>query len=153
MGGKNIRVEDTYVQGEGYYPHRKTVVTGKNTELARTEGRHNTLHLVEYFASETYPSETPDDITFKNCVIENIHALLHYFADDSWRLHKGAYLKNYTLENVRFTDLKGASKPQASVEHPLTVTLKNVTAEFVSDAPAKQLFMLSENANTTVIEE
>ena len=153
MGGRNIRVEDTYVYGQGYYPHRKTIVKGKNNELPRTEGRHNTYHLVEYFASETYPSEMPDDITFKNCVIENIHALLHYYADDSWRLHKGAYLKSYTLENVRFTDLKGASKPQASEKMPLTVVLKNVTAEFVDEAPVKELFSLSEMKNTVIIGE
>lgn len=153
MGGQNIRVEDTYVHGEGYYPHRKTIVTGKNTELGRTEGRHNTLHLVQYFASDTYPSSEPDDITFKNCVVENIHALLNYQADDLWKLHKGAYLKNYTLENVRFVDLKAPSKPLASAEHPLTVTLKNVSADFVESAPVKQLFMLSENSNTTIVEE
>ena len=152
IGGKNIRVEDTYAYGPGYYPHRKTVVKGKGEELPRTEGRHNTLHLVEYFASEMFPS-TEADITFKNCVIENAHAVLHYFADDVPKLHSGAHLTKFTLENVRFTDLKGTSKPQASEKEPLTVVLKNVTAEFVDEAPVKQLFKLDECRNTNIVEE
>ncbi len=152
IGGQNIRVEDTYAYGPGYYPHRMTVVKGKGIELPRTEGRHNTLHLVTYFASETFPSTT-DDITFKNCVIENAHAVLHYFADDVSMLHSGAHLTKFTLENVRFTDLKGASKPQASEKEPLTVILKNVTAEFIDEAPVKQLFKLDECLNTVIVEE
>ena len=153
IGGVGITVEDCHVYGPGYYPHRMTVVKGKNNELPRTEGRHNTLHLVEYFASETYPSDVTADITFKNCVIENAHAVLHYFADDAPKLQSGTHLTKFTLENVRFTDLKGASKPQASEKEPLTVILKNVTAEFVDEAPVKQLFKLDESRNTTVIEE
>ena len=62
-------------------------------------------------------------------------------------------MKSYTLENVRFTDLKGASKPQASEKMPLTVVLKNVTAEFVDEAPVKELFSLSEMKNTVIIGE
>lgn len=153
IGGKNIRVEDTYVYGPGYYPHRKTVVKGKNDELPRTEGRHNTLHLVEYFASETYPSTVPADITFKNCVIENAHAVLHYFADNTKALHSGTHLVKFTLENVRFTDLKAPSKPEASAEEPLTVVLKNVNAGFTDDASVKQLFLLGENSHTVIVEE
>jgi hypothetical protein len=129
-----------------------TVVKGKNDELPRTEGRHNTYNLVEYFASVTFPSG-PADITFRNCAVDNIHAVLHYYADNVRMLHSGAHLTSVTLENVRFTDLKGASRPQASSEEPLTVTLKNVTAEFTDEAPIKQLFNLGECRNTTVIEE
>ena len=29
IGGVNIRIEDMYAYGPGYYPHRKTVVKGK----------------------------------------------------------------------------------------------------------------------------
>ncbi len=152
IGGQNIRVEDMYAYGPGYYPHRMTVVKGKGIELPRTEGRHNTGCLVEYFASETYPSSAAD-ITFKNCVIENIGIALHYFADDVPMLHSGAHLTGFTLENVRFTDLRGTSKPQASADEPLTVTLKNVTAEFVNEAPVKQLFKLEECLNTVIVEE
>ena len=152
IGGIGIRVEDTYVYGPGYYPHRMTVVKGKNSELPRTEGRHNTYHLVEYFASETFPS-APADITFKNCVVENIHAALHYFADESKMLHKGAYLESFTLENVRFTDLKGASKPEASDTLPLKVVLKNVTYGFVDEAPVKELFSKENMKNTVITEE
>ena len=153
MGGVGIRVEDTYVHGPGYYPHRVTVVKGKNDELPRTEGRHNTLHLVEYFASETYPSSVPADITFKNCVIENAHAILHYFADNSKALHSGTYLGKFTLENVRFTDLKAPSKPEGSAKVPLTVRMKNVSLEFMETATDKVPFIINENSNITLIEE
>ena len=35
IGGVNIHIEDVYAYGPGYYPHRRTVVQGKNLELPR----------------------------------------------------------------------------------------------------------------------
>ena len=152
IGGKNIRVEDTYVYGPGYYPHRVTVVKGKGDELPRTEGRHNMFHLVEYFASATFPSSAAD-ITFKNCVVENAAALLRYHADNMSNLHAGAHLTKFTLENVKFTDLKHPSRPIACAEEPLVVIMKNTTVEFTEDASIKEPFILGEDSFVTVITE
>ena len=152
MGGKNIRVEDTYVHGPGYYPHRVTVVKGKGDELPRTEGRHNMLHLVEYFASVTFPSDEAD-ISFKNCVIEDAEALLRYHAGNVSNLHAGTPLVRLTLENVKITDLKRTSRPLASADAPLTVVMKNTTVEFTPDAPIKEPFTLWDNSYVTVINE
>ena len=104
IGGLNIRVEDMYAYGPGYYPHRKTVVLGKNKELPREQGRHNLIQLVDYFASTNYPFP-PSDIHFKNCVIDNAQGILWYRADTG-TLQSGSHLGTLTLENVCFTDLK-----------------------------------------------
>lgn len=151
IGGKNIRVEDTYAYGPGYYPHRKTIVKGKNNELPREEGRHNLLHTVVYFASTNYP-DAPSDIHFKNCVIENALDILAYTAD-SGTLQSGTHLSEFTLENVRFTDLKESSVPMANADEPLTVRMSNVTVEFCESSSAKDAFIIKEGSNTTLITE
>ena len=151
IGGVGIRIEDTYAYGPGYYPHRKTVVKGKNDELPRTEGRHNMLCLVEYFASTNYPYVL-SDIHFKNCVVENIERILSYTADRG-PLQSGTHLGEFTLENVRFTDLKDSSVIMGNAEEPLTIRMKNVTADFVDEAKNKSAFMLDENSHAILIEE
>ena len=150
IGGVNIRVEDCYAYGPGYYPHRMTVVKGKNDELPREQGRHNTLWLVEYFASQNYPY-APSDIHFKNCVFDNIKGLFFYMADMN-PLQCGTHLGTLTLENVRFTDLKEAAVAVADEKEPLTVVMKNVSATFHESAASNQLIRLADMANTKVIE-
>jgi hypothetical protein len=127
------------------------VVRGKNDELPRTEGRHNTMNLVSYFASTNYPF-APSDICFKNCVFENILSPLKYTADRG-TLQSGTHLGRFVLENVKFTDIKEPSTIIGSAEEPLTVVLKNVTAEFADSATCKELFVLNENSFTTIISE
>ena len=151
IGGVNIRVEDTYAYGPGYYPHRKTVVKGKGVELPREEGRHNLLHTVVYFASTNYPF-VPSDIHFKNCLIENALDILGYMAD-SGPLQSGTHLGELTLENVRFTDLKTSSKPIGNADEPLTVRMKNVTAEFHESSQDTEAFSIEEGSNVTLIVE
>ena len=150
IGGVNIRVEDCYAYGPGYYPHCMTVVKGKNDELPREQGRHNTLWLVEYFASQNYPY-APSDIHFKNCVFDNIKGLFFYMADMN-PLQCGTHWGTLTLENVRFTDLKEAAVAVADEKEPLTVIMKNVSATFHESAASNQLIRLADMANTKVIE-
>lgn len=150
IGGVNIRVEDCYAYGPGYYPHRMTVVKGKNDELPREQGRHNTLWLVEYFASQNYPY-APSDIHFKNCVFDNIKGLFFYMADMN-PLQCGTHWGTLTLENVRFTDLKEAAVAVADEKEPLTVIMKNVSATFHESAASNQLIRLADMAKTKVIE-
>ena len=151
IGGVNIRVEDMYAYGPGYYPHRMTVVKGKNEELPRTEGRHNLLLLVDYFASINYPY-TPSNLHFKNCVIENAEGVLRYYADRG-DLQIGTHWGELTLENVRFTDLKHTSTPMANADEPLVIRMKDVSVEFHESATDRALFTLDENSHTTLIVE
>lgn len=151
IGGVNIRIEDMYAYGPGYYPHRMTVVKGKNTELSREAGRHDLLHTVVYFASTNYPY-TKSDIYFKNCVIENAKDILNYTADTG-PLQSGTHLGEFTLENVRFTDLKGTSVPLANADEPLTVRMKDVTVDFHESVTNAVPFTIRENSNTTLIVE
>ncbi|MBR2460632.1 MAG: hypothetical protein IKB34_05335 [Clostridia bacterium] len=151
IGGVQIHVEDCYAYGPGYYPHRMTVVKGKNDELPREEGRHDLLHTVVYFASQNYPY-APSDIHFKNCVIENAKDILNYAADRDV-LQKGTYLGEFTLENVRFTDLKETSAPVARADVPLTVRMKDVSLEFHESATDAKAFTIAKDANTTLIVE
>ena len=151
IGGVNVHVEDMYAYGPGYYPHRKTVVKGKNDELPRTEGRHNMIHLVEYFASTNFPYEA-SDLHFKNCVIESAERILSYTADIG-TLQSGTHLKEFTFENVKFTDLKDTSILIGCKDEPLTIRMKNFSAEFVEEAAGMVPFTLNENTYTTIVEE
>ena len=151
MGGTGIHVEDCYAYGPGYYPHRMTVVRGKNDELPRVEGRHNLLMLVDYFASTNYP-DVPSDLHFKNCVIENAEGVLFYQSDVG-PLQSGTHLGELTLENVRFTDLKKSSSPMASAKEPLTITMKNVSFCFTDSSNDSDLFALKDDAHTQLIIE
>ena len=151
IGGVNIHIEDTYAYGPGYYPHRRTVVQGKNLELPREAGRHNLLYVLDYFASIDYPY-TPSDIHFKNCIIENARDILEYQADTE-PIQVGAHLCEFTLENVRFTGLVNPSVPIANKDEPLTIKLKNVLFEFEDAEEQKEAFIIEENSNTTLIIE
>ena len=151
IGGVNIQVEDCYAYGPGYYPHRKTVVKGKNDELPREEGRHNTICMVDYFASKNYLYE-PSQISFKNCVFDNIEQIFWYEADRNL-LQLGTHWGELSMENVRFTDLKQTAVPRADKEEPLTVRMKNVMVSFVEGKEDEQLITLTDDSFTTVIEE
>lgn len=151
IGGIRIHVKDCYAYGEGYYPHRMTVVKGKNEELPREQGRHNTLFLVDYFANKNYP-EKPSDIHFEDCVFENIHSPLYYRADSSF-IQNGIYLGEFTLKNVRFTDLKEPSVPMATKDNPLKIVMENVSVHFQSPRGQKELFTVEENSFISVVKE
>ena len=151
MGGRNIYVENCYAYGGGYYPHRKTVVKGKNDELPRTQGRHNTLWLVDYFASQNYPDK-PSDMHFKDCVFENIDGVLAYQADSSC-IQNGTYLEELTFKNVRFTDIKKTSVPMAKREHPLTIVMKNVAFSLVEESGRKEMFEILEDSFVKIVDE
>lgn len=150
MGGVNVRVEDCYAYGPGYYPHRMTVVKGKNDELPREEGRHNTLWLVEYFSSRNY-LYAPSDIHFKDCAFDNIKGLCFYQADAN-PLQCGTRWGTLTLDNVRFSGLKESARPLAAKEQPLTVTMKNVSWNFHEAAFDKNLIELNDSVNTVIVE-
>ena len=78
--------------------------------------------------------------------------ILNYNADKG-RLQSGTHLGEFTLENVRFTDLKNTSAPMANKDEPLTIRMKNVIAEFHESATDSEPFTLEENCNTTLIIE
>ena len=151
MGGIDVHVEDCYAYGPGYYPHRMTVVKGKNDELPRTQGRHNSLWMVEFFASANYP-EVPSELHFKNCVFENIKGVFFYMAGMN-PLQCGTPWGKLTLENVRFTDLKEPATPWADKGHALTITLKNVSWTFDESVSHTDLIQLHDHSNTVIIEE
>lgn len=149
MGGVGILVENCYAFGPGYYPHRVTVVKGKGDELPREEGRHNSLNLVEYFASGNYPF-TPSEITFRNCSFDSICKVFYYRADSS-PLQCGTYWGSLTLENVSFRDLYGgAAVPIAKPDHPFTVHLRNVSVSFREGVAVPDLIAPNEHSFTTV---
>ena len=151
IGGVNIHIEDSYAYGDGFYPHRQTVVKGKGNELPREQGRHNLLYVLDYFASIDYPY-TPSDIHFKNCLIENAKGILNYKADTG-PIQWGTHLVELTFENVRFTGLCEASFPIANKDEPLTVKMNNVTVEFCEKATDKKAFILEDGSNTELITE
>lgn len=148
MGGVGITVENVYSYGPGYYPHRMTVVKGKNNELPREEGRHNTLRLVDYFASTNYPYQ-PSEMHFKNCLFEDLKAVLYYNADKG-PLQSGTHLGKLILENVKFTNLKETSKPMADEKEPLTVYMKNVSVEFDETSTDREMFTVTPDSHTTI---
>ena len=151
MGGVDILVENCYSYAPGYYPHRISVVKGKNQEMPREYGRHNTIAMLDYFASENYPFE-PSKIVFKDSQFDGLKCVLYYMADHS-NLQKGSYLGELVLDNVRFTDLREGSIPRAPQSVPATIRLKNTTFEYAKTCAVNTPFILEEGCNTTVIEE
>ena len=151
MGGLNIHVEDCYAYGDGYYPHRMTVVKGKNDELPREQGRHNSLWMVEYFSSQNYVEE-PSDLHFKNCVFDNIKGAFFYMADMN-PLQCGTRWGTLTLENVRFTDLKEASIPYLAEGTSLEIVMKNVTWNYHPSVEETELIRTHDHSYTTIIKE
>lgn len=131
IGGVRILVENCHVYGPGYYPHRLTIVKSRTEILPREAGRHNLLSLMIFFASDTFPAEEHSrDIVFRNLIVENAKHVLHYHADSAGDLQSGDRLRELTFENVRFVGLKHSSYVEASADEPLTVYLRDVTAEF-----------------------
>lgn len=151
MGGININVKNTTSKGPGYYPHRMTVVKGKNNELPREQGRHNTLALVDYFASTNYPFKA-SDIHFENCVFDDFERVLYYPADQD-SLHSGTHLGLFTFKNVVFNKVKYPAYIIESKEEPLTVILDNVKVSFDESSSFTELFVLDKDSNTTIIEK
>ena len=112
--------------GPGIYPHRCTVVRGKNDCLPREAGRHNSLCLMNYFSSATYPGKEPSRaILFKNCEVENAQRLLSYHAN-AGSLQRGTHLTELTLQDVRLKGIEAPSDVRADEKEPLTVTLCRV---------------------------
>ncbi len=131
IGGVNILVENCHVYGPGYYPHRMTIVKSKTEVLPREAGRHNLISLMIFFASESFPAqEHLHNIVFRNMIVENAGDVLYYHADSTGDLQSGDRLRELTFDNVRFTGLEKSSLVEGSAEEPLTVRLKDVTAEF-----------------------
>lgn len=149
IGGININIKNTRSYGPGYYPHRKTVVKGKNDELPREEGRHNTLSLVDYFASTNYPFR-PSDIHFENCIFDDFEEVLWYPSDQD-PLHSGSHLGLLTFDNVIFNRLKQPCHIVECKEEPLEIRLHNVTVNFDPSAERKELFTLDEDSTTKVV--
>ncbi len=129
IGGVHLLVEDCHIHGPGIWPHRKTVVRGRNNELPQNEGRHNTICVMIYFASiDTPDPESSHDIVFRNCRVDGVDRFLIYDTNDL--LETGTLLSDVTLENTTFTELKEPSYIRALPEAPLTVRMKNVSASF-----------------------
>ena len=139
IGGSHFLIENCYMWGPGVYPHRKTVVRGKNDVLPQNEGRHNLLSVVIYFASPSHPAGDSRDIVFKDCTIKNADRVLDYIADGG-PLMTGAYLSELEFDNVRFLNLLGSSVVKASKEHPLTITMRDCGVTFRENAESETAF-------------
>lgn len=151
MGGVDILVENCYSYGPGYYPHRKTIVKGKNDYLPREAGRHNTLCLVNYFASMNYPYKN-SEMTFKNCVFENLESVLRYRAGQG-PLQTGSFWGKLTLENVRFTDLSKSALTVAPSDVTFTVEQKNVSYSFGEGVETQTVYDIPEGSAVNIIGE
>ncbi|MBE6657437.1 MAG: hypothetical protein E7604_03235 [Ruminococcaceae bacterium] len=133
IGGVHILVEDCHIHGPGIWPHRKTVVRGRNDELPQNEGRHNTICVMIYFASIDTPDPEPShDIVFKNCRIEGVDTFLHYNHRDL--LSAGTHLTEVRLENVTFRDLNAPCYVLSPEDDPLHVHLHGVSVHFRENA-------------------
>ncbi len=150
IGGVHILVEDCYIHGPGVWPHRVSIVKGKNNELPRHMGRHNTCCVMIYFASIHYPDPEPShDIIFRNCNIDNVDRFLIYNPEDI--IERGTNLTGITLENINFTGLLAPSVACPPEEAPLTVHMKNVTASFRENALSDAGVFDETNPNINII--
>lgn len=158
-GGQHILVEDCRVFGPGIYPHTVTImkelgivgtqaVKDKSRLPGREAGRHNLICVWVHFASKDQPDKSPsEDIVFRNCTFENIDKFLVHRADFT-TIDTCAYLTDMRLENITARGVLTQSVVSASAEHPLTVTMKNVSA-YGRDGKPIELFS-EESPNLTV---
>ena len=146
IGGCRITVEDCELRGNGYYPHRMTIVKSKDEILPREAGRHNTICLVSYFASANFPFENSRDIVFRRCVMDNFDRLLAYRANTPY-LQMGTWLAEMTLEDVTIEGI-GATAPICTDDvQPFTLNLIRVK---VSGGCTAETLVSDEHGNTTV---
>jgi len=131
IGGVNIRIENCRIWGPGYYPHRLTVVKGRDNVLPRGEGRHNTLYFFEYFSSSIHPADCPTrGWAVENCSIEGIDRFLHYESGTEGSLHAGAPLTGMELRDLTIKDLAGASVLSPNRENPLEIKISGVSVSY-----------------------
>ena len=161
-GGQHILVENCRVSGPGIYPHTVTImkelgivgtpaVKDKSRLPGHEAGRHNLICVWVHFASKDQPDKSPsEDIVFRNCTFENIDKFLVHRADLS-TIDTCAYLTEMRLENIAARGVMTQSVVSASAEHPLTVTMKNVSA-YGRDGKPMKLFS-EESPNLTVVIE
>ncbi len=152
IGGVHLLVEDCNIHGPGIWPHRMTVVRGKNDELPQNEGRHNTVCVMVYFASVDNPDpESSHDIVFRNCRIDGVDTFLLYNPEDL--LERGTALTELKLENIAFTELLSPSYIVGDEQEPLTVYTKNVTVSY-RDPDENKIGLFHESSrNMTVVSE
>ncbi len=142
IGGKNVLIENCTAKGPGYFPHLLSVVKGPEFDFERTDGRHNTVSFLRFFASKYFESKEFADITVRNCTVKNIDRLMIYNVEEL--IQQGQILKEVTFENVTATGLKEPSPACSYKEFPLNIVLKNTVIEFDSGKEA-ELF-IRENA-------
>lgn len=130
IGGNNIFIENCNVWGPGYYPHRLTVVKGRDTKFERTDGRHNTLNFIEFFATRQFPNDVPSNITVKNCTVKGVDKIMNYNDGLELWYHEGQRFGEITFENVDFEDLEAPSFVRGNADEPIRINLKNVKASF-----------------------
>lgn len=129
IGGNDILIENSLVVGPGKYPHRKTIFVDKDHFLPISEGRHNTICLLIYFASMAFPTEKDsDNIVFRNIQVKDVDMFLVYNpnCNDLKYLQNGNDLVGVTLKNVSFEGLKYPSNFDNSNHKPLKIKLQNV---------------------------
>ncbi len=103
LGGKNILIKNSRIEGPCKYPHRVTTFKGKNCDLPDSEGRRNTNVFFCYFASDAYPMDS-ENIVIENCEISTVDRLL-YDSNDFSVFQSGGVLKEITFKNVKLVNL------------------------------------------------
>lgn len=140
VGGKDIKIENCHMYGPGYYPHRMSIVKGKNNYLPREQGRHNAYYAFIYFASPKFKDCEPHSISFKDCIIENIDGLMYYDCGNVAMLQGDSYLEKIDMENVKISGLLESSICNAKADLPLTINLKNVEVTFREGSKGNDAF-------------
>lgn len=145
IGGVNMLVENCRFYGPGIYPHRMTIVKNKDEILPITEGRHNTISLIIFFSSETFPPEYPScNWLFRNCSVEGIDTFLCYQEGSRYMLSSGSTLQSIRLENVDFKGIKATSPIECTQEHPLYIYMQNVTGDKIIDETNPNIHIINE---------
>ena len=151
LGGRNIIVKNTRLQGFGKYVHRYSIVKSRDEILPEEDGRRNTFFVFQFFGVESFSDFVAENIVFSNCEIDNVDGFLFYLSDSQENLHTGAPLKEIRLENVKITRLLGPSVVKANKKYPLRIILNNVTVDG-EDIKDSELFA-GKDKNTIIIYE
>lgn len=131
IGGIDILIENNEIEGPGYYPHLLSVVTGRERNFKRTDGRHNSICFIEYFSTRMFDCSKPSqNIVVRNCSVKNVDRLMNYKCNFEPYYHEGMPLKDITFENMEITGLVDTSVIIGDEDNIVRINFNNVKASF-----------------------
>ncbi|MDP4133081.1 MAG: glycosyl hydrolase family 28 protein [Bacillota bacterium] len=134
FGGTNVLIEKCRMYGPCKYLFRGSLtleekIEGSDPVLAGH--RNNMLSAFTYYADFSVPiAHDPQNITIKDCKIENADRFLHYNFSGNEPWQKGSPLLNIRFENIKASGISMPLTAYGDKDTKVSVEFKNVDFSF-----------------------